>query len=581
MKTLDLRGFTGITSSLMMTVVNNLRSNPDQSTSGEMAWEAGEFIDDFWRDPAPYRYSITSPRTQLTNIQLQGCSALTARSLHALLSSSPCVETLSLKGLPLVNNAICALIGNACSTNLVKLDLSRCTSMYANGVEEMIGINPSSSFRGFAGASRPRYPIPARRFPKLKDLRLAGLKRVTGQTIFAIAWGVPKLEVLDVSGARTLTDDDLDVFVRWDERFDDPHVLGSQVLRGPSNLAIEPYEFVTLTSREMGYNPMSSEKYRRRLTRLRHLALSNCSLLTDAAAGNLAYSVPLLENLEMGGVGGALRDAGLLRLFATTRLIRRVDLEDATDITDDVLHALVPPPPLSHRHSLHHHSSLDVATSSREPSPGEMLEEIVLSYAGNISDEAFLAVIRGCHRLRVLGIDNTRASDTVVKEFVNTCRARQVLGAEVLAVDCRNVTRSAFIEGIGSRGSYLTRNRKGYRAWEARNLLYYDERDKKDPLSGVDVLTGPAAVGDECDESRVVVKTFHSWQAVDSMTVARERRRKTLLAKKALEEGRSKTPNSAGSDGSRTPRWLSWRSGTQTPVGGPDGLDLDRGCITM
>jgi F-box/leucine-rich repeat protein 2/20 len=57
----------------------------------------------------------------------------------------------------------------------------------------------------------------------------------------------------------------------------------------------------------------------------------------------LAYSVPHLEFLELGGIGEGLQDEGLVRLLKTTKKLRRIDLEDAESIGDKMLDALVSP----------------------------------------------------------------------------------------------------------------------------------------------------------------------------------------------------------------------------------------------
>ncbi|KIO21406.1 hypothetical protein M407DRAFT_28997 [Tulasnella calospora MUT 4182] len=603
MKSLDLRGVVGITPQTMMDIVENIRAHRpgfNHSRPGSQQAIEESDVEDEEMSPhspmlsmAPYQSTLSAlrtslmnpPTTSLTNLHLQGCMSIHTRSLHTLLSSSPHLEVLSLRGVAAVTNATCELIGTSCAANLVKLDLSRCGNMSASGVEDMIGVtNPPVSFRSFSANGRPRFPIPARRFPMLKELKLSGLKRITGQTMFMLGWGIPDLEVLDISGARTLGDEDLEAFVRWDERFDDVQVLNSQTWDGA--IDVEPYRRITLTSREMGLNPLSLEKYHRRRTVLRRLSLSNCPLLTDAAAGNIAYSVPDLEFFELGGIGAAIRDNGLIRLFNTTPWIRRLDLEDASEITDSVLAALVPPPPPPLTDQRRRDVDLaqgrnEVGPSKRQPHPGELLEEIILSYAGNLTDGAFLALIQGCTRLKALEVDNTRASDHVVREFVKACRRRQIQGAEVVAVDCRNVTKSVYVEGLAASGPYVTRTRRGYRAWEARALGYYDERDKKDPMSGADAVTGNVLIGDECDESRVILKTFHSWQAVDNVTAAREKRKKALAATKKGDSSGTSTPSSS-SEGGRTPRWFPWRSsGAQTPVGGVEVGDFDRGCVIM
>ncbi|KAG8889343.1 hypothetical protein FRB98_004627 [Tulasnella sp. 332] len=553
----------------------------------------------------------------------RGCSALTTRALHHLLTLSPLVEHLVLRGLNAVTNATCELIGESCSSRLVKLDLGKCPSMSASGVEDMISTinHHSPAYRSFSSAYHPRYRVPARRFPKLRDLRLGGLKRITGQTMFSIGWGIPDLEVLDISGTKTLTDEDLGVFVKWDDRFDDTSVLLSQtstsLVRSRDAAThlqnVQPYEQIMLTSRQMGFNPLSADKYFKRLTRLRHLSISSCPLITDMAAGHIAFAVPRLKFLEMGGIGAGVRDLGLVMLLETTPFITRVDLEDAIEITDAVLSVLTPPPPPPRMDQ--RRRDVDLASGRTKaavvvklPNPGELLEQIVLSYAGHLTDAALLSMINSCTKLKVMEVDNTRASDVVVKEFVKACRRRQIEGAEVVAVDCRNVTKSVVSEGTGltTAALYVTRNRRGYRAWEARALGYYDERDKRDKTSAADAISngsGTVVVGNECDERRVVVKSFHSWQAVDNMTEAREKRRKALIAsasKNAVDPAAGDSSSSSGGEGTRTPRWLSWRSmssnGVRTPGGGAgvgggmvprhgdpfSNLDTDdRGCVIM
>ncbi|KAG6370256.1 hypothetical protein JVT61DRAFT_12200 [Boletus reticuloceps] len=57
-------------------------------------------------------------------------------------------------------------------------------------------------------------------------------------------------------------------------------------------------------------------------------------MLTDIACSNLAYPVPRLELLELAGIGHTLKDDGLVHLLATTLFIRKLDLEDPSDITE-------------------------------------------------------------------------------------------------------------------------------------------------------------------------------------------------------------------------------------------------------
>ncbi|KAG5219624.1 F-box/LRR-repeat protein [Salix suchowensis] len=66
--------------------------------------------------------------TQLTTVNLQGCSALTTRSLHHLLIRSPSLQKLVLKGLRAVTNMTLEILAVYCR-RLTILDVSRCTNM--------------------------------------------------------------------------------------------------------------------------------------------------------------------------------------------------------------------------------------------------------------------------------------------------------------------------------------------------------------------------------------------------------------------------------------------------------------------
>jgi len=132
-----------------------------------------------------------------------------------------------------------------------------------------------------------------------------------------------------------------------------------------------------------------------------------------------------------------------------------------------------------------------------------------------VSDEGFLSLIQNCLCLSVLEADNTRISGNVLKEFVRLSRKRKMVDAVAVVIDCRGVGESLVKELSAS-----TRPRKGWRSYEARKLGYMDSRDKE----------GLKVGRDECDEARVVLKSFYSWQTVDAVRAAREKRRKARRA---------------------------------------------------
>jgi F-box/leucine-rich repeat protein 2/20 len=260
-----------------------------------------------------------------------------------------------------------------------------------------------------------------------------------------------------------------------------------------------------------------------------------------------------LELLELGGIGGELRDDGIIRLLETLPKLRKLDLEDASEITDDVLRSITP-----------HPTSND--TRRDHSVPGHALEHLIVSYAFQLSNDAFLALIRNCTRLRVLEVDNTRISAAAVKEWVKLTRERKALDATMVAIDCRSMNESVVKELADS-----TRPRLGWRAYEARRLAYLDGRDNE-------------AVGvgqDECDPYRVVLKTFASWQTVDAVATARSKRHKGRRRRDANPSSGSSTTEDSFPQRSR---WWSPGGRRSSGVNSPSLLETnsDRdGCTIM
>ncbi|KAI0364080.1 hypothetical protein BV20DRAFT_983413 [Pilatotrama ljubarskyi] len=465
------------------------------------------------------------PHTRITTINLQGCTSLSTRSLHHLLIRSPALESLCAKGLPAVTNTTCTILSTYCP-KLASLDLSRCSNLDGEGIRSLAS---STLLRGDT--------------LRLKVLRLGGLKRVTDEMMQRLGMAAPDLEVLDLSYSRGLHNSAIEAFVSLTEG------------------EAKEVDSVQLTAREAGRDPADPSKYWKRVTRLRHLALSSCPMLTDHACTHLAFSVPKLEFLELAGIGADLRDTGLVRLLETTPYIRRLDLEDASEITDAVLAALTPrevsaaPPPRGQ--------------AALPPQTGHALEQLTISYAGRVTNDALLELVRKCPRLRVLEADNTRMNSLVMREFVKLARERKHVDPVLCAIDCRGVGEHAVRDA-----SAETRPRRGWRGWEARKLAFLDALDKE----------GLGVGQDECDESRVVLKTFYSWQTVDAVRAAREKKRKT---------GR-RSANGSGSSGlldvdglgyagaGRTPWWSP--NGRRSGAGSPvllEGADRRDGCTIM
>ncbi|KAK0465487.1 uncharacterized protein EV420DRAFT_1514589 [Desarmillaria tabescens] len=448
------------------------------------------------------------PFTQLTALNFRGCTMLTTQSLHYLLRCSPALQKLDVKGLHIVTNATCEILAASCP-RLTILNMSRCPGMDADGIYYLC-----------------QAAISRRRTLSLRVLRLSGLKYVDEKMMAAVGKACPDLEVLDLSYCRQLHNSALEAFVACGEN---------------ENLGVET---VVLNARQVGRDAGDNNKYRRRITQLRHISLSYCFLLTDIACSNLAHSVPRLEFLELAGIGDDLADDGLIRLLNTTPMIRRLDLEDAAQITDAVISAITPSVKAD-----------DEASSNirDEREAGYALEHLVISYANNVTEDALLTLIRACTRLKILEADNTRIGPRVFREFIRLCRSREMSDSKIVAVDCRTIGEHAVKEMAS-----MTRPRLGWRAYDSRKLKYVDGRDG----DLEDLKVGQ----DECDDKRVVVKTFYSWQTVDSVKTSREKRRKSGSRRAANGSG-----SSSGDidDIGHTTRWWSpggRRSGANSPT---------------
>jgi F-box/leucine-rich repeat protein 2/20 len=415
---------------------------------------------------------MAQAHNQLTNLNMSGSSTVTTESLHYLLTQSSFLEILSLKGMPAVTNETCEILSRHCP-RLTSLNLSRCKNLTGAGIR---------SFASFAVTRAKLLP--------LVELRLSGLKGITDGTLSTLGKAAPHLQVLDLSYCRDLHNSSLDAFVACTEDY--------------------ALDSISLTGRQAGRNPNDGRRFRRRITSLRHLSLSYCTLLTDIACSHLAYAVPQLELLELGGIGGELKDDGVVRLLETLPNLRKLDLEDASDITDNVLHTITPP-------------TVDDVSRDRRV-PGHSLEHLIVSYAVHLSNDGFLALMRNCTRLRVLEVDSTRLSASSVKEFVKLSRERNACDATMVAIDCRSMNEAIVKEHADS-----IRPRLGWRSYEARRLAYLDGRD--DEALGVGQ--------DECDSQRVVLKTFASWQTVDAVAAARNKRRKGWRRRDANVSGSS------------------------------------------
>ncbi|KAF8316703.1 uncharacterized protein EI90DRAFT_223979 [Cantharellus anzutake] len=510
---------------------------------------------------SPSIHPVDGWQTNLTDVNLKGLTNLTTRGLIKFLTSCPILENLCLRGLDAVTNTTCIVIGDS-NPRLRLLDLGRCPNMDAFGVtficEAVERRKRSASCLGTGAIGMGQEGVLGDG-TTLRELRISGLKRASEWVMASIAQAFPNLEVLDLSYCNGLSDRCVEKFVEWKE---DTLV---DARRGT---------YVQLTSMEAGLDPTDRTMYKRRVTKLRHLNLSHCLTLTDRACSALAFTVPNMELLELAGIGANLEDGGLVRLLKTLPYIRKLDLEDASHITDEVLTAITPSPSTTRPSAAIpialYGDSMFISKPPGTvviPQPGECLEELIISYAALPTPEAVHTLIQACPRLRKLDTDNTRITDESIRIFVEVARKRSIKDAGIVAIDCANISR-AVVDELAGREEI--RPRYGFRCWEVTStgLGYADARDGDNlPIADGEGL-------DECDETKVVVKTFRSWQVVDKWLGEREKRNKARMgAEVSLLQRRE----------GRSSRWFGRRSnsasGTTTPGMGVD--DDDRGCIIM
>ncbi|KAF8899217.1 hypothetical protein BD779DRAFT_1781522 [Infundibulicybe gibba] len=490
------------------------------------SWRSLVFDGQLWTDLDLSMFPGMPQSLFLRFTKIGGCSAISTRSIHHLLVRSRYLEKLCLKGLNAVTNTTCDIISAYCP-RLTTLNMSRCPNMDAEGIQRLAA----------AAVARGENLM-------LKELRLSGLKHVNDSMMSLLGKAAPYLEVLDLSYVRQLHNSALDAFVACDEA--GVPITGT----------------ITLSAKDLGREQNDSRKYRRRITRLRHLSVSFCVLLTDIACANLAHVVPQLQFLELAGIGADLHDDGLIRLLDTTPLIKRLDLEDASSITDAVLAVLTPSSPVPPLPTVHKQVG-----STHEPETGHALEHLIISYATNLSDDMLLALMRSCTRLTVLEADNTRIGSAVLREFIRLSRKRTLAGASVVVIDCRGIGEST-VKDLTT----ATRPRMGWRAYDARRLRYLDARDGNEE----DLKIGQ----DECDEKRVVLKSFYSWQTVDAVKASREKRRRAT-SRRAGTDGSGDGDDTAGG----STKWWSPGGRRNSGSGRNSPLTLNEmnsdGCILM
>jgi F-box/leucine-rich repeat protein 2/20 len=301
--------------------------------------------------------------TSLRTLDLQGCRDLAAKDVKWLLDHSPHLHWVSLKGLTVVDSYLWKSLMQLKS--LEYLDVSHCKMSF---------------FSLISHAGMPQTT-------KITHFLAAGLGCTLEMDL--LAGIMPNLQVLDLSHCPTLKDQDILNFVNppsvdWEPAWRRLEITGRHRSRAGEDIAF-------LTEEESGQAaPVAWMNFTpRRVTRLKKLALSECTGLTDQACRYLAHAVPQLEVFEMAHADGnpGIRSAGLVAMLSTCTKIRKVDLEGAVEIDEEVLSALTP------------------RATNVKNEVGSCLEVLSIGFADDVSLDAMLQLVRRCPRLRQLDVD--------------------------------------------------------------------------------------------------------------------------------------------------------------------------------
>lgn len=538
-------------------------------------------------------YNIALP--SLTHLNLQGCRSLSTEALHHALVRMPQLQHLNLSSSPSVSNDTCLILG-ASLPHLMSLNISRCPKVTGDGLIRFIDAAQGCLYDRALFTSTAGHVEAQNIALDLQELQAMGLHDVDADLMDHLGRALRNLRVLDLSYAGDMTDEAIAAFVRHPG----PHRTSVVQAGAHSSLlqrSAPSGPFVTLTARQAGGNLMVDESHFRRIhANLVRISFSSCRSLTDRSCMHLAHAVPKLKCLELANIGNTLRDDGLAKLLDTTPDIERIDVEGAMELGDKFLQAITPP--IAYIDSL---SMSSVATSehssgriSRRPlrraragaatasqgghgsaalplqgtasrvtwsqstPTGANLTHLIISHLNRLEPASLLTVVRRCPKLIHLEVDDTRANDTVLNEFVSHAHQRRLYGAYVSMVDCRALTKGASTEVFASGrarpragqvgdeyaafyydngtvpSSFITTHSSPFTLNRRFNAARNEEGSNVAASTSTSANSGPDGPANECDGELVVVKTFWAWQAVDVRVRNRrkaEAKRETALAK--------------------------------------------------
>lgn len=268
----------------------------------------------------------------LVNATLEGCRNFRRQTLHKLLEGNDRLAHVNLTGLVAVNNHTCKVVARNCP-QLESLNVSWCTHMDARGIKTILLACPklrdlrAGEIKGFNSPDIAEAIFLA---DNLERLVLSGCQDIEDNTLQIMMQGIDpeidiledramvpprKLRHLDISRCPLITDAGLKSLA-----FNVPELEGLQ-LSGLLELTDAAFQQLLLT-----------------IPNLTHLDLEDVNQLTnDFLAEHLAKApcAPRLEHLSI-SYCDALGDVGVLPLIKACTSLRSIDV-DNTRISDLVL----------------------------------------------------------------------------------------------------------------------------------------------------------------------------------------------------------------------------------------------------
>ncbi|KAI4177068.1 MAG: hypothetical protein LQ343_000549 [Gyalolechia ehrenbergii] len=251
---------------------------------------------------------------------------------------------------------------------------------------------------------------------RLVHINFCGVQAVNNSAMKIVAQGCPQLEYLDVSWCNHLDTQGLHKIVQSCPKLKE---LKASETRGWNDKAFvqDLFERNTLERLVIAHSDINDEGLEILLhgtdpeidpltdraivppRNFRHLNFSRCHQLNDKGIKCLAHNVPKLAGLQVSHII-TLTDDAFKDLFEDTPLLTHLDMEEIEDITNSILQNL--------------------AQSPCAP----ILQHLNISYCENLGDTGMLPIIKACHQLRTVDMDNTRVSDLILTEAAAQIRIR-------------------------------------------------------------------------------------------------------------------------------------------------------------